>query len=144
MNIEKLIFEYFTKNEPRLREMIIEHNRDRLYWQGVDSEGSSLGEYKPYTIYYKTHIAPQLGYDTRTENITLKDTGAYYRSFTVEFGADEMEILSTDSKANELEERYGKVFGMTERDISSFNDRIRPDFKDFFVENLKKYVYENV
>ena len=60
------------------RKLIIDLNtEEQLYSQGVDSKGVQLGEYSIYTKGLKQNKGQ------RTDHITLKDTGEFYKSFSI-------------------------------------------------------------
>lgn len=88
---------------------------DQLYNRGVDALNESLGEYSPYTIEEKK----KKGH--RYANITLRDTGDFYRSFNIEVTLTEIKITADPIKEDgtNLFEEFGQdVVGLTEENTN--------------------------
>ena len=84
-------------------------NREQLYDFGVKSSGELLPDYKPKTVAIKRRKG-QI-YD----HMTLRDTGAFHKSFSLRRDKDSVEMTAGDNKTAELIERYGKdILGLTE------------------------------
>lgn len=93
-------------------EKIVEMNVAQLYDWGVTSVGISINTYRPYTP-YTISIKEIKGQPT--DRVTLRDTGAFHRSFMVEVGPDSFYITATDPKTQDLVNKYGgKIFGLLE------------------------------
>lgn len=80
IDINKVLDEYFTKN----KEFILDLNKEQLYEFGVRSDDTKIGDYKPSTVSYKKRKGQ------RHDHITLKDTGKFYDSFTLDFEGQEL------------------------------------------------------
>lgn len=107
----KVIFIEVVKE---LEDLIINLNtEDQLYLMGVDSEGRDLpGPYAPFTVQYKQSSGD---HDHRTANITLKDTGSFYKGWKIIATNEFIEFTSTDSKTIELVHEWGvDIFGLTD------------------------------
>jgi hypothetical protein len=92
----------------KTRQLILEKNRDQMM-QGIRSDGSVIAP--PYT-YFTRLKKVEKGRDPET--VTLYDTGDFHRAMFLDVGAEFVEISSTDYKADELEEKYGRaIFGLT-------------------------------
>ena len=118
-----------------LQAQILDLNtKGQLYERGVDSKGDPTGEYAPFTLAYKQTIAGALGNDTRTDHITLKDTGEFYESFKFK-NKDDGFIIEADTQKEEtdLQQVYPHVLGL---DAQSRNE-IRNDIKIRFMEILR-------
>jgi len=131
-NTKKLDENRFIKkalDNTQIQHDILELNRtDQLYNQGITADGKSLGGYSPFTIQYKVSEAGRLGRDTRIDHITLKDTGAFYDSFTFKNSADEFIIRADTVKDGEdLVEREGEILGLTEANKSEVAGWIKRD-----------------
>lgn len=102
---------------PNIRAQILDLNTlSQLYDKGVDSKGRSLGGYAPFTIEYKQKIAASLGHDTRSDHVTLKDTGEFYSSFKFIPYPDGFQIEADVEKEGgvNLETLYGPILGLTD------------------------------
>ena len=99
---------------------IIEANQDQLYELGHNPLGISIGSYAPKTITIKKDKGQP--YD----RVTLKDTGDFYAGFHLDADNTGFRISSTDWKTEELLERWGNVFGLTEE------NRLRISWSLFF------------
>lgn len=79
-NINRVLREVW-KN-PAVQNFIVELNTEgqttsQLFAKGEDIFGVTLGDYSPFTIQEKVRN------NQRIDHITLKDTGAFYETFTV-------------------------------------------------------------
>lgn len=101
------IKEAVTQNQ----EQIVSKNVGQLYDKGENSLGVGINTFAPYsryTIYLKTKKGQP------TDRVTLRDTGAFHRSFTVVAEQDQFYITATDDKTEELVKKYGpEIFGLT-------------------------------
>ena len=103
----------FTNLE--FRKLIIDLNTiDQLYNEGIDSKGIQLGEYTNYTKSLK-QVKGQ-----RTDHITLKDTGVFYKSFKVALIGNAINISADAQKEDtNLFKEYGiDIVGLTEDSMS--------------------------
>lgn len=107
---------------------------------GVNSKDESLddigGEYSPYTVMIKKEKG-QI-----TDHVTLKDTGAFYKSFntfwlnggngTIQITADTIKEGGVD-----LIERWGKdIIGLDEQNIGVLRDFARTKIKQIVLKKL--------
>ena len=74
----------------------------QLFDLGIDGKGQSLGDYAGFTIDLKSKK------NQKTSNVTLKDTGDFYKSFITDYGSFELEIFATDDKTDALTQKYGE------------------------------------
>lgn len=93
------------------RKIIYLNTIEQLYNKGEDSEGLDL-----YPFYSKNTILYKQEKGQPYDRVTLKDTGAFYKSFTVTVANDYFEIDADPVKEeNNLFSIYGEdVLGLTE------------------------------
>ena len=96
--------------------------QDQLFEKGIDGLRRTLGQYAPSTIQFKRTIAGALGRSTRTDHITLKDTGAFHKSIKVKLGSDGLTIDSDPVKedTNLLDEFGEEILFLTEENLNDF------------------------
>jgi hypothetical protein len=124
----KMVQAIFKENESQLIDTNFE---EQLYLKGQLADGSSLPSYSPTTVFLK-----QSGDgDRRTENMTLKDQGDFYKGANVKYTKDGYLFGSTDEKADELKFNYGEIFGLTDDNLQEHIDKL-------FYPELKKRVYD--
>ncbi len=75
-NIESILFE--ITNEKDTQDFLIDTLQDQLFTTGEDDDGVSLGDYSPITVKIKKRKGQP------TDRITLKDTGAFYDSYSIQ------------------------------------------------------------
>lgn len=82
-------------------------NATQMY-SGVKSDSEEIKPfYSASTIVYK--ISKGQPYD----RVTLRDTGNFYKGIYAKLQGTRIEVGSTDEKAEQLEEKYGKkIFGL--------------------------------
>lgn len=91
---------------------------DQLYLQGIDSKGESLGQYSPFTEALKRSEGE------RYQNITLKDTGAFYESYRIHVSRDSVTIFVDDTSLYDvpLTQTYGiDILGLTQENWDEIN-----------------------
>ena len=100
----------------------------QLYERGIDGNGNELQEYVRITKIFKTNKGQKIS------NTTLKDTGAFYKSFRTDYGSFELEIFATDQKVGKLEGKYGKdiVKFTTDSQGKLSSEIIRPNLIKYF------------
>ena len=102
---------WFFAIDSFVKQNILNLNKiDQLFNQGIDSLNNSLGEYTPYTV----ELKKQKG--QRTANITLKDTGGFYDSFTIKVERDQIIITGDSVKEDgtDLVVEFGiNIYGLT-------------------------------
>lgn len=117
------------REDALLQAQIIDWNIEQLYEKGQDSKGDPLGQYAAFTIMYKKNVAPSLGNDSRTDHITLKDTGEFYSSFriVVPNNADYFEIRANTQKDDkDLAREFGiDILGLDDENMSELANEIK-------------------
>ena len=93
-------------------DVICRMNADQqLYEQGVNAYAVPIMDYKPYT---PTTIFLKEQKHQPTDRVTLRDTGAFHRSFYVDANDKEFVIRATDEKTPSLVRKYGReIMGLT-------------------------------
>lgn len=118
-------------DESSLQVQSIDLNQIQLYDKGINADGETLGGYAPSTIQYKTTIAGGLGNDTRTANVTLKDTGDFYQSMKFEKDDREFWITGdTDKGGHDLMRMYGNILGLTIESLDELHDEILERYQE--------------
>ena len=100
LNVDRLMAEIMS--DERMKSYFIELNQEQLYEQGEDSRGQKL---EPYTL---LTVAIKKRKGQRSDRKTLKDTGAFYKSFKITITSGGF-ILDADGQKEEtnLFDRYG-------------------------------------
>ena len=119
-----------TVMDKEVQEEVVRLNtQEQLYEDGIDSLGDTLGDYSEYTIFLKKQKGQ------KTSNITLKDTGAFYKSFKVKVDAKGFTIEADDiaSYDRPLTDSFGlDILGLTEDNKSWLYD--------FLIEKYYEYI----
>ena len=132
-NLDKFIGESVLKNSNIIEDSITE---DQLFDKGEDGLGNVLGEYSDFTKLFKTTIAGQLGRSTRSDHITLKDTGEFYKSVEVILTRDGVKIIAdTQKDDNDLVDEFGEAILFVNKE--NLNDFIRPNLLDDLRANIR-------
>ena len=105
---------------------IIDANANQqLYEEGVNALGVSIASYAPYKPFT---IAVKKQKGQPTDRVTLRDTGDFERSFHLEIGRDAFIVTADDWKTDELMEKYGKIFGLTQKNLAKLcQNYLKPD-----------------
>lgn len=92
--------------------------QSQLYELGIDSEGTSLMSFAPYSP--MTRKMKFLKHQP-TDRVTLYDMGDFHRSFRVVTTAESFVIEATDIKTERLQFKYGDaIIGLTDENMSMF------------------------
>jgi hypothetical protein len=121
------IFNFVISTE--LKELIIELNQDQLYDLGEDSKGNKLWSFSPSMPYSPYTIKIKQAKGQPTDRLTLRDTGAFYKSFTVEVEGASI-ILDADGRKKDtnLFSKYGiDILGLNDQNMSIFLERLTND-----------------
>lgn len=111
------------------------NSEDQLNKRGVDRNGVSIAAYEPYRpLTLKIKRAKRQPID----RVTLRDTGAFHRSFKLNIGPTAFEITPTDLKTEMLIEKYGEeILGLTDENAQYFIDNY---IKPALFEHLKAWL----
>lgn len=114
----------------RSRRVIDDITRKQLFDKGEDGQGISLGTYALKTIVIKLEKGQP------TNRVTLKDTGAFYRSFKLTTKG----LITADDEKEDvaLTERYGE-------DILVWSDENQDQFiKDILLGDLQNFIRKEI
>lgn len=118
---------------------ICKMNADRqLYEQGRNAYGVPIMDYRPYT---PTTIFIKEQKHQPTDRVTLRDTGAFQRSFYVEADDKQFVIRASDDKAPSLIRKYGpEIMGLTPENKTELTWRwVFPEL----LQTAKEIIYGN-
>lgn len=121
-------------NNSRIKNMIIQLNTKGQLGKGINSQGQSLasigGGYHPITISIKRSKGQP------TDKVTLKDTGDFYDTFSVDVREGEIVITANTIKDNDdLIDRWGSdIIGLTDENL----DKLIIFAKGLYIDYLKK------
>lgn len=121
------IFNFVITTE--LKELIIELNQDQLYDLGEDSKGNKLWSFSPSMPYSPYTIKIKQAKGQPTDRLTLRDTGAFYKSFTVEVEGNSI-VLDADGQkqGTNLFSQYGiDILGLNDQNMAIFLERLTND-----------------
>jgi len=123
--------------DSNVQAQIIDFNLEQMYEGGIDSEGNSLGQYAQITVSYWKPLARTLGNDGRTDHITLKDTGEFYKSFKIKLENDGFRITANAIKEDtDLAQIYPKVIGLSKESKAMVSELITP----YFIESIRAQI----
>lgn len=111
---------------------IVKMNADeQLYEQGKNALGVDISSYMPYT---QVTIAIKHQKGQPVNRVTLRDTGAFEKSFFIHCDNKQIIIFARDKKTQKLVKKYGDtIFGLTsENKMELIWKKIYP----YIVENL--------
>lgn len=113
-------------------EYIAQLNRNQLSDKGVRADGTDITpEYTELTELLKR---PKSGISGITSHVTLYDSGSFHKSIVADIYQGKLLLDATDSKTNELIDKYGEVLGLTKESIVLLQEKFRP----IYVANIEK------
>lgn len=115
-------------------EYIVKMNADeQLFEQGKNALGVDISSYMPYT---QVTIAIKHEKGQPVNRVTLRDTGAFEKSFFLHCDNKQIIIFARDKKTQKLSKKYGpEIFGLTSENK---NKLIWEKIYPYLVENLLK------
>ena len=120
-------------NDVEFQKEVVEQNQSQLYDEGIEADGTSLGTYAARTVSYKENIAGGLGYDTKSDHVTLKDTGYMYSTMKVNPQGADFTVNADMKKSNvDLEVVYPDALGLTDESIEKISNTVQ----DILVEEI--------
>jgi hypothetical protein len=106
--------------------------------QGTTAEGGTFRKYQSSAYARrKNQMNPLPGLG----NPDLKYTGAFYRGISATVANGKIKVQSSDSKAVELEAKYGKdkIFGLNPEEMQDFTQaKVKPEFSKQVIDHLKQ------
>lgn len=134
--IKKEIFptmqDVFTRAQDLIKDI---QTQDQLFDEGIKSTGISITPlYAESTKKRKTKLGQP------TDRVTLKDTGDYYDSITVEAKTDRLIIMTNITYASFLTARYGDdVLGLTVENMTEIvNQLLIPEIEKRTLDIIDK------
>jgi len=113
-------------------ETIADFNRKQLF-AGLRSTGTEIKpEYAPYTILIKDQKGQP------TDRVTLKDTGEFYDSISVDVNSKSYELVASDDKTDDLQNIDGnRILGLTKENKGEYlNYTFIPELRDRITRKL--------
>jgi len=110
---------------PEFQGLIIKLNtQEQLFKKGIDSKGVTLGVYSPFTINIKKN---ERSPSQPTNRVTLKDTGDFYKTWTVTTKNGDIIIEADGDKDDKnLMDVYGEdIVGLIEENLQTLIDEIK-------------------
>jgi len=109
-------------------EIVDFNTQDQLYDKGMTGEGKRVKpRYKPFTVKIKKAKGQP------TTRVTLRDTGDFHDSFSIEYQNGQFEIVADDIKTAKLVAKYGpQIFGLNDNSMQKTIDLIRPEMEHAF------------
>ena len=121
-DVERIIIDLARGYE----DVIIEWNVEaQLYDQGIRGDGKPIvPQYSARTKQRKREKGQP------SDRVTLRDTGAFHRSFRIDWRETEFEIMATNYKAPFLAKRYTPhIFGLTEDHLEVLRGLLLQDLR---------------
>jgi len=137
--LEKKANKIFTDilKDSNIQAQIVDLNLSQMYDGGIDSEGHELGHYAAITVSYYKPLASSLGNDGRSDHITLKDTGEFYKSFKIKITSEGFIIQADADKGDtDLSQIYPKVIGLTKENKAEVGVIVAP----YLAEIIRKEI----
>jgi hypothetical protein len=135
---DKILIQIYV--DKKVQNFIVDLNRiDQLFETGTDANGNFLGYYSEATEWF---YGGQIKNKTTADHITLKDTGAFYKSFFVRVYKDGFTIVANSIKdETDLIEVYGKnIIGLSEKSKHELYQEIKPSIVKFINQAILKGV----
>lgn len=119
-DFEKALLKVYGSS--KISKIILDLNTDeQLGKQGITSGGLSLPQYKPFTKELKNGLP---GFAGVTDHMTLFGEGDFHKAFILDASKFPLIIDSTDSKTNDLVNRYTEnIFGLTKESIQELKEQ---------------------
>lgn len=117
-----------AENEDVITGMI----KDQL-WAGINGNNEEIASYMPYAPYT---IKRKQFYGQPYDRVTLKDTGAFYDSFYVEFLSDGWRVRAHSDLESLLMAKYKPtIFKLSQEGLNILiHSIIRPDLKNIILQ----------
>lgn len=118
--------------EPYITDM---NANKQLFEQGVNAVGVSMMDYMPYT---QVTVAIKHDKGQPVDRVTLRDTGAFEKSFFIHADDKAIFIAAKDKKAKKLQKKYGAIFGLTNENKNKLIwEKIYPYLMQQLINTLK-------
>lgn len=130
----EVIYGIFFESVKAFEEYLIDFNKIRLE-EGENVFGNEIGRYSRATeLEYLFGEGPKpILPKIEGEPYNFQWTGGVFDGMKIEIFGDLAEFTSSDSKAPELEQKYGKIFGIQPQDYQeALKEKLFPDFINRF------------
>lgn len=88
----------------------------QLFHRGIDGAGRKIMDYEPYS---PRTIANKRRKGQPTTRVTLRDSGAFYSGFRIEYQLDGFAVTSDDRKTEMLINKYGpRIMRLTNENLN--------------------------
>jgi hypothetical protein len=117
---------YATEQVVQDNAFLLELENQQQLAAGLDSQDRPITpDYAPLTRLLKQ----EAGLDPN--KVTLRHTGAYYASIVAQVRGEELDLVATDPKADELAAKYGEdILGLSPEAKDTFQEEVvRPDLE---------------
>lgn len=132
-NMDQVVRTIVLKNEGQLLKTV----KLRLFQKSLDANLKSLGKYSSFTK------ARKKAKGQISNRVTLRDTGAWYRSMFIDFKNSEIIVDATDIKTGPLTDIYGDaILGLADFEKEHFVDSILDPEIDKIINNLDGFDIE--
>ena len=141
ININSILRKIF--NDPNIKEFVIERNQEQLWDRGIDAKGQVIKTYNALggNVYSNFTMIEKAKKGWRTDVVTLKDTGKFYKTFKVGTQPEYAEINANfevhgESIAQNVD--VTNILGLTQENMPLLIQYIKPLFIKEFKATLFK------
>jgi len=107
---------------------------EQMFKQGERADGAAITP--PYTAFTKA-IKQQKGQPTN--RVTLRDTGNFHKSVSVQWQATAFKIVASDQKTPDLVRKYSpQILGLSDDSLTRLNVLLRPKIQNAFRKHVLK------
>ena len=134
----KLVFEVIG-NDKGIQKEILDLNRwAQLYDKGINSDGVSLSSVRPQGGYTSFTVNIKRQKSQRTDHVTLRDSGEFYKSFRINASNDFFEIDADPQKdeTNLFDEWGADILGLTDESKSILSNLLIPLLQEKLKQTL--------
>jgi len=120
------------ENVKQFEAEVIDYVTEEQLLEGERADGTEIEPaYTPFTVEIKQAKGQPF------DRVTLRDTGRFHDSISIEYLPASFAIVSDDSKARSLERKYGtNILGLNEEGVQDLIDLIRAPFIDEFRKSI--------
>lgn len=131
-DIPSLLEEIIRDKEDVIVSAIVD---DQLYRRGITGKEKKIMSYAPYA---PRTIKAKKKKGQPTTRVTLRDTGAFHESAYIVFDQDGFYITSSDSKTEDLKQKYGdEIFRLTDKNLTRI---LRSHVRKEFIKRAKQAI----
>jgi hypothetical protein len=105
---------------------------EQMFNKGERADGAAITP--PYTAFTKA-VKSQTGQPTN--RVTLRDTGAFHRSVSVQWQATEFKLVANDPKTPDLVRKYSlQILGLSDDSLTVLNRFLLPKLQNDFRKSI--------